>query len=132
MKICGSVGPAIVGGVLLGDIEDDGTIAVEDEDLALILSAWSLSGGKVRTCVEVLDVVNPDVPWAALIANAMDAWDLALPDVQKRGTLLALSRRLLAEERAVMRAKERLEMKLAEMKLVDELLRRALEVAHGR
>lgn len=120
MKLQGSVSFAMVGGVLLGDIVDDGTVSVDDETLALILSAWSLSGGRVRVCVEVLDHLQPETPWAVLIASAMDAWDVVLPEVQKRGTLLALSKRLLAEEKAVMRAKEKLEMKLAEMKLVDE------------
>lgn len=132
MKLQGDVTFAMVGGVILGDIVDDGTVALEDDMLALILSAWSLSGGRVRTCVEVLDVLDPEIPWAAIIASMMEAWDGVLPEVRKRGTLLALVKKLHSEERAVVRAKEKLEMKVAEMKLVDELLRRALEVAHGR
>ena len=131
MRATSPVGWTIAGGIILGDVEDDSALVVDDEEVGLALAAWSLSGGRLRHALAILHEVRPEVPWAAMLANAMDAWDRAVPDIRRRGTLLALAHKLRASEVRVNKAKEKLEQELAAMKLVDELLRRALGDSHG-
>lgn len=64
--------PAVWGGVVLGDLEDDGQ-PVACETLALALEAWRGTRDLWR-CLAVLHAARPGEPWEDWTEAALDAW----------------------------------------------------------
>lgn len=124
--------PRCFGGVVLGDVEDDGC-DVESPELALALECWRATGCFSAT-VELLHLARPGEPWAEWVHAAMDGWRevarwkpvvlaAALASEASRAEL----KRIRAAEAAVTKARAAVERaqseSVAAVTLLEEVLR---------